>query len=51
MQKVNEKAFQKRSMPVCLSIWKDYKGQPGENLARIIKQEDDIVEVPFKDEG
>ena len=49
MQKVNERAFQKRSKPLCLSIWKGYKGQPGENLARIINEVDDIVEVPFKD--
>lgn len=49
MQKVNEKAFQKRSKPLCLNIWKDYKGKTGENLARIIKPEDEIVEVPFNE--
>lgn len=34
---MNEKNYGLKSHPMTINIWNEYKGQEGENLARIIK--------------
>lgn len=37
--KMNEKSFHLKCKPITFNVWKNYKGQPGQNLTRMIKNE------------
>ena len=46
---MNEKNYGLKSHPMTINIWNEYKGQEGENLARIIKPniKEDIFQQEF----